>query len=170
MNQQKKNAEDAKALKLRLNEIVEIEQKIDYYKSILMAYDELSELIGKEIEEKSKSVNLNTNDKIQIARLRIEKISNDSNIYEKKKFFEHWLNRKNEYDKKFAFITDECNKNFDEINNKAKKIGEKNIKFKSFVDKFEKEENVTQKLKNEYYLMLKYEISRLEGKGVFLEI
>ena len=86
-------------------------------------------------------------------------------MYEKKKFFEHWLKRKSEYDKKYEIITEECNKNFEATQEKAKKIAENNLRFKGFVEKFEKEENVTQRLKNDYYLLIKYEISRLEGKN-----
>lgn len=169
MNQQKKNAEDAKSLSLQLNEIVDIEQKLDYYKSIIKAYNDLSISIGEKIDFIAGIENPTIDNKIDMSRLTIEKINLNSNLYEKKKFFEHWLRRKSEYDKKFELITDECNKNFDDMQSKAKKIAEKNIKFKSFIDRFEKEENVTQALKNEYYLMIKYEISRIEGKGVFIE-
>lgn len=168
MNQQKKNAEDAKSLSLQLNEITEIEQKIDYYKSIIKAFDDLSLNLDKKIESIN-SIEFPTIDNlIELSRIKIEKLNVDSSLYEKKKFFEHWLKRKGEYDKKFDIITKECNENFDQYQEKAKKIAEKNIKFKSFIDKFEQEQNVSQRLKNEYYLMLKYEITRLEGKGVFI--
>lgn len=168
MNQQKKNAEDAKILSLQLNEIDEIEQKVEYYKSIIKAFSELSDNLSKKIEILSKE---ETIDKIiECSKLKIEKLNTDSNIFEKKKFFEMWLKRKSEYDKKFESITKECNEKFDEINKKAEKIAQSNIKFKSVMDRFSKEENVSQKLKNEYYLMLKNEVIRHEGKGVFLEI
>ena len=168
MNQQKKNAEDAKSLSLQLNEINEIEQKIDYYKSIIKAFDDLSGYYNQKIEAMSNIENPTVDNLIEIAKIKIEKLNLDSSVYEKKKFFEHWLKRKAEYDKKFEILTKECNENFEQVESKAKSIAEKNIKFKSFIDKFAQEQNVTQKIKNEYYLMLKYEITRLEGKGVFL--
>lgn len=168
MNQQKKNAEDAKSLSLQLNEITEIEQKIDYYKSIIKAFDDLSNHFHQKIENLSNIENPTLDNLIELAKIKIEKLNLDSSVYEKKKFFEHWLKRKGDYDQKFELITKECNENFDEVESKAKKISEKNVKFKSFIERFSKEENVTQKIKNEYYLMLKYEITRLEGKGVFV--
>lgn len=168
MNQQKKNAEDAKSLSLQLNEITEIEQKIEYYKSIVKAFDDLSGYYNQKIEAMSLIENPTVDNLIELAKIKIEKLNLDSSVYEKKKFFEHWLKRKAEYDKKFELLTKECNENFEQVEYKAKKISETNVKFKSFIDKFAQEQNVTQKLKNEYYLMLKYEITRLEGKGVFL--
>ena len=48
-NNEKRNAEDAKAISLDLKDGTEINQKMEYYKSILKAYDDLSSSIGKKI-------------------------------------------------------------------------------------------------------------------------
>lgn len=161
---QKKSAENAKSISLDLQQKTEIDQKLDYYKSILKAYEELSSSIEEKIiclNEKGDS-----DSKYQKSKLIIEKLESDNSLFEKKKFFEMWLKRSNEYDERFALITKECNDMFDSVYEKAKELSLKNLKLKSFVDKFEKEENPDQKLKNEFYLLIKYEVSKITGREI----
>lgn len=165
MNQVKKNSEEATALSLDLQQKEEIDQKVNYYKGIIKAYAELSSAIDKKIESIGESTI--PSDIYEKSKLTIEKLEADNSIAEKKKFFEMWLKRSAEYDKKFAIITEECNAKFDEVEAQARAIAEKNIKLKSYMTKYDLEEDKNQKIKNEYYLLLKYEITKITGKGKF---
>ena len=79
-----------------------------------------------------------------------------------------WLSRGKEYDDKFNILSKDCNDNFDEVQNKAKELAEKNVKLKSHIEKYEKEENPSQRLKNEYYLLIKYEVYKATEKIIGL--
>ena len=167
MNQLKKNSENAMSLSMDLQQKVEIDQKLDYYKSILKAYDELGDAIKQKIESLEEFTDAESVYKRN--KLVIEGLENSNSIFEKKKFFEMWLSRSTEYDRKFAIITKECNDTFDELQAEARELAENNLQLKSYMDKYDKEENTDQKTKNEYYLLLKYQVSRIKGKGKFTE-
>ena len=160
----KRNAEDAKIISLDLQQGTEINQKVEYYKSILKAYNELSTAIGLKIEALGNKMG-DADVAYEISKLSIEKLEADNSLYEKKKFFEHWLGRSAEYEKKFALITKECEEKFVEVEAEARVYAEGNIKLKSYMTKYDAEQTPDQKMKNEYYLLLKYEVSKITGKG-----
>lgn len=174
-----KNSNDAKALSLDLQQKEEIDTKLGYYKSVLKAHADLCSAIDAKIAILEKSgggifSGIEKSEefiKYEIAKLRIEKCEAENTINEKKQFFEMWLGRSVEYDKTFAILTEECNRNFAQVEAEAQKLAEGNIKLRSFITKYglEKEENKTQKMKNEYFLLLKYEITKITGKGKFIE-
>jgi hypothetical protein len=162
MNIKKKNAEEAKMLSLDLQQKTEIDQKVNYYKSILKAFEELNSAIDRKIallETKE-----DADSKYQKNKLIIEKLETENATFDKKKFFEMWLKRSKEYDEKFEKITKECEEEFHITLDKAKEISKNNIKLKTYIENFEKQENPEQKLKNEFYLFLKYEVSKVTGK------
>lgn len=162
MNIKKKNAEEAKMLSLDLQQKTEIDQKVNYYKSILKAFEELNSAIDEKIallETKE-----DADSKYQKNKLIIEKLETENATFDKKKFFEMWLKRSKEYDEKFEKITKECEEEFHITLDKAKEISKNNIKLKTYIENFEKQENPEQKLKNEFYLFLKYEVSKVTGK------
>lgn len=162
MNIKKKNSEEAKMLSLDLQQKTEIDQKVNYYKSILKAFEELNSAIDEKIallETKG-----DADSKYQKNKLIIEKLETENATFDKKKFFEMWLKRSKEYDEKFEKITKECEEEFDITLDKAKEISKNNIKLKTYIENFEKQENPEQKLKNEFYLFLKYEVSKVTGK------
>jgi hypothetical protein len=167
----KKNSEYVKILLKDLQRKTEIDQKVDYYKAILKAYDLKSETLSKKIEVleiKHNNSKENYDYGYDLSCLIIIKIELDDAIFEKKKFFEMWLSRGKEYDDKFNILSKDCNDNFDEVQNKAKELAEKNVKLKSHIEKFEKEENPSQRLKNEYYLLIKYEVYKATEKIIGL--
>ena len=167
----KKNSEYVKILLKDLQRKTEIDQKVDYYKAILKAYDLKSETLSKKIEVldvKHQNSKENYDIGYDLSCLIISKIELDDAIFEKKKFFEMWLSRGKEYDDKFNILSKDCNDNFDEVQNKAKELAEKNAKLKSHIEKFEKEENPSQRLKNEYYLLIKYEVYKATEKIIGL--
>lgn len=168
-NQNVKNSENAQSLALDLQQKEQIDNKINYYKTMLKAYEDLAEVISKKILHiESIELNQKTLDDIyEKNKLILEKLEIENTIFNKKQFFEMWLKRSSEYEQKFAMITAECNEKFDEVEAEAKEIALTNIKLKSYMDKYEAEENKDQRIKNEYYLLLKYEITKITGKGKF---
>ncbi len=163
------NSENAKMLALDLKDKEQIDLKINFFKTMLKAYEDLAEVIDKKvlfidsIELSQKSLD----DIYEKNKLILEKLEIQSSSFNKKQFFEMWLKRSADYQQKFAMITAECNEKFDEVEAQAKEIALGNIKLKSYMDKYDKEENKEQRIKNEYYLLLKYEITKLTGKGKF---
>ena len=176
MNQDKRNrkinSEDAKMISLDLQQKTEIDQKVNYYKSILKAYDDLSNSIDKKIERLNQSLGEDVNAQgadglYERSKLMIEKLEANNSLYEKKKFFEMWLQRSSDYDKKFALLNKECEEKFDEVEAEAKAIALTNIDLQSKMNKYDLEPNKDVKMKTEYYLLLKYEVGKITGKGKF---
>ena len=169
MKQAVKNSENAQALALDLQQKEQIDNKINHYKTMLKAYEDLAEVISKKIlHYDSIELSQKTLDDIyQKNKLILEKLEIENTIFNKKQFFEMWLKRSSEYEQKFAMITKECEEKFDETEAEAKELALTNIKLKSYMEKYDKEENKDQRIKNEYYLLLKYEITKIKGKGKF---
>jgi len=164
--QAKQSAKEATMVSLDLQQGEEIELKKEHYKSILKGYSDLIDAIDKKIELMDSIVGEQNNTDIAYnkAKLVIEKLEAENVIFEKKKFFEMWLQRSIEYAEKFAKVTFECNEKFDEAEAKAKEIALKDIRLKSYMAKYDAEENKNQKIKNEYYLLLKYEIGKVKNQ------
>lgn len=161
----KKNAEDAKMISLDLQQKDQIDQKVNYYKSIIKTNADLSEAITKKIEMLEEATDADSI--YNKCKLNLELLEIDNTIFEKKKFFEMWLNRSSEYEKKFALITKECEEKFVELEAEARVVAETNAILKSYMTKFDAEENKDQRIKNEYYLLLKYEVGKITKKGQF---
>jgi hypothetical protein len=152
MNQGKQNQQNAQALSLNLSQKDEIDQKCNYYKSIIKTYSDLCDAIDKKIEK--------TDDDYEKCKLIIEKLDVEDRIFSMKGFFEMWLQRSNDYDKKFAMITQECNDKFDETYAKFKELAKTNIILTSFVQKYEAEPDKNQRIKNEFYALIKFEVMK----------
>jgi len=165
MNQRKQNQKDAQELAIDLKQKEEIDQKVDYYKSILKAYEHLSDAIQKKIDELEPLEDANS--LYEKSKLIIEKLESNNIIFEKKKFFEMWMKRSVEYDRKFALITKEYNDNFEALKVEAERLAPTNLRLSQALEMFNKEENLDQKGRNEFYLLLKYEVGRATGKVKF---
>ena len=94
MNQQKQNAQNAQALALNLSQKDEIDQKVEYYKSLITTYSDLIESIDEKLKTETDEYTKN--------KLIIEKIETENNIVSKKGFFEMWLARSKDWDSKSA--------------------------------------------------------------------
>ena len=86
MNIKKKNAEEAKMLSLDLQQKTEIDQKVNYYKSILKTFEELNLAIDEKIAVLETKEDADS--KYQKNKLIIEKLETENATFEKKKFFE----------------------------------------------------------------------------------
>ena len=103
----------------------------------------------------------------QKSKLTIEKMDTVNAIFSKKQFFEMWLGRSIDWDKKFAIVTKECNENFEKLIVQAKELSGKDIALNSYITKYEDEKNPDQRKKNDFYLLLKYQVGKITGKGKF---
>lgn len=167
MNHRKQNQKEAQSLALDLKQKEEIDQKLEYYKSILKAYEDLGQAIDRKIEslyDKTDGAS-----EYELAKLRIEKLDTANTLYEKKKYFEMWLKRSTEYDRKFALITEDYNKNFESILNQARSLASSNMRLSQIIERYENEDKdkLDQKALNELYLLLKYEVGRATGNVKF---
>ncbi|MBK7362930.1 MAG: hypothetical protein IPJ01_11600 [Micavibrio sp.] len=152
MNPQKQSVQNAQALSLNLSQKDEIDQKTDYYKSLIKTYSDLVESIDKKVETETDEYTKN--------KLIIEKVETENKIFSMKGFFEMWLERSRDYDSKFAMITKECNDKFDETFEKFKEISKLNILLSSWLQKYESEPDKNQRIKNEFYALIKFEVMK----------
>jgi len=168
MNQRKENQKEAKALALDLKQKEEIDQKVEYYKSILKAHEDL----GVAIKAKILAIDecFDVDNVYNKQKLVIEELETSNALFEKKKFFEMWLKRSTEYDRKFALITEEYNKNFTTLLEKARDLSYQHLRIAQILHRYDKEaESIAsdQKALNELYLLLRYEIGRATGNLKF---
>jgi hypothetical protein len=181
MNHRKKNQKEAQTLALDLKQKEEIDQKVEYYKSILKAHEDLELAIQKRIKSMNTRAGIrsvfsfltkpnNHTDDYDKQKLIIEQLEVANVLYEKKKFFEMWLKRSSEYDRKFALITEEYNKNFPTLLEKARELSGSHLRIAQILDRYDKEADSIasdQKALNELYLLLRYEIGRATGNLKF---
>ena len=145
----------------------ETERKIAYYKGVLQANANLINSISDRIKkgytaEKYLILGINITKKIvldsyAISKLEVEKLEVEYQIESQKNYFETYLGRSKEYEKKFQFYLQECNSRFDEIFEDAKKVAELgNIRLASVLAKFDPK--CETKVKVEAYLYFKQEV------------
>lgn len=166
----KQNAQNAQALSINLSQKDEIDQKLNYYKSIIKTFSDLSEAIDKKIETFTDDDLKNPDKVIEKSRLILEALDIDNRIFSMKGFLEMWLARSNDYDKKFAMITAEVNEKFEQVEARAKEIARVNIMLLSAMTQYNQlpEDKRTQRIKNEYYALLKFEVMKADGgKDIF---
>lgn len=167
---QKQNAQNAQALSMNLSQKDEIDQKLNYYKSIIKTFADLSEAIDKKLETFTADDDKNPDKVIEKCKLTLEALDIDNRIFSMKGFLEMWLARSNDYDKKFAMITAEVNEKFEQVEAMAKDLAKVNIMLLSAMTHYNQlpEAEKTQRIKNEYYALLKYEVMKANGgKDIF---
>ena len=147
----KKNQQNAQSLAQKLSQKDEIDQKTEYYKSLILVSSNLADCIEKKIE--------NETDEYTKNKLIIEKLELENKIFSQKGFYEMWLRIGKDWETDFAPILNECDKMFDEFQEKAKVIAEKNTALKQVMERYDKEEK-TLRTRVEYYALIKYEVMK----------
>jgi len=154
----------------------EIDEKIKYYKGVLIATDTQIKAIDTRIErgyttETFKFLGVPINKKIMldeydIAKLQIEKLDAESKLFYQQQYFENWLKRSQEFEKKTAEITAECNANYDSIVLEAVEVAKSNPRLALVMSEYDKKnpEN-DQRIRNEYYLFCKKEVENFKQYG-----
>lgn len=152
MNPQKESVQNAQALSLNLSQKDEIDQKVNYYKSLIQTYADLANAIDEKVKTETDEYTKN--------KLIIEKLETENRVFSMKGFFEMWLQRSTEYDTKFAMITKEVNEKFDETYAEFKELAKANVIYTSIVTKYEAEPDKNQRIKNEFYALIKFEVMK----------
>lgn len=145
----------------------EIDKKLAYYKESLLAIDGVMKAIDERVERGYtteqftllfipiiKRVMLDEYDK---SRLILEKKRAELDLFEKKRYFEMWLDRSKKYDEKFEYLKKECEENYDAIFEQAKEVSKSNIRLANTMEAYKNEEN-DMKIKVEFYLYIKQEV------------
>jgi hypothetical protein len=157
------NSYNAKELALNLQEGDLIESRVERYTNLINAH--VNHL--KSIREKIQRLTDEKAESYEITKLELELYYTIDNIDNKKAFFDNWILRKKDYDEKYEMVLKDCNENFDEIEKEAKELAKTDLKLLSYITKYEQDENKNEKTKLEYYLLLKYNVIQLTGKGNF---
>lgn len=158
--QQEQNAQNAQTVVLSFQQKDEIDFKLNLYKSIIQTYDNLSKAIDNKL--------LVEKDEYTCCKLKIEQLELDDRVFSQKQFFEMWLMRSKDYDQKFAPIIEDCEKNFAEVEAEARVVAEKVLPLKTAMAQFDATENPSQRIKIEYYALLKFEVAKSKkGKEEF---
>ena len=152
----------------------EIDNKVKFYKGVLIATDAKVKAIGERIErgyttETFKFLGVPINKKIMldtydVAKLEIEKLDAESQLYYQQQYFENWLKRSREYDIKFGELTKECEQFFDTMHTEASALREHQPRLNQVMAEY-KNPNNDNKLKVEYYLYLKQEVENHKQFG-----
>jgi hypothetical protein len=153
----------------------EIDHKLVYYKEMLFAFENIIKSINERIKrgyetEKYRlfgiipTVKTRILDSYEKAKLVMERYRAEYEMFEKKNYYEMWLERSKQYDKMFIELSKEADEQFDHVMHYAKEVSKYNIRLAQSMADF-KNENNDQKLKVEYYLYLKQEVENAEKAG-----
>jgi len=144
----------------------EIFSKVEYYKAILKATDLLIRGIEEKIDFPSYEIKIKvlgmtfnvirrTTD-YERAKLLMEKIELENQMFYQKRYYENWLQRRNEYEVYFDKLTAECNAKFEGVYQEALRVAKTNLRLANAIKKYKDDGN--QELKNEFYLYISQEI------------
>lgn len=152
----------------------EIDSKVSYYKETLLGIEGVISAIDKRINKGYtketfrflfipvvKRVHLDDYDK---SRLILEKKRAELDLFEKKRYFEMWMDRRRQYETKFAELEKECNQNYEQIYEMAQKVAEYNIRLADVINSYKNESNDI-KVKVEFYLYIKQEVENAAKSG-----
>ncbi len=153
----------------------EIDQKIKYFKEVLRSTDALIKGIDNRIEvgftlENFRFMGMDVKKRVMlddyaIARLSLEKYEAENKLFTQQNYFESWLQRSAEYEKKYAEIVADCEANWDLIMEEANQYRKQNFRLNGVMEAYKNPDN-DQKLKTEYYLYCKQEVeNRREAVG-----
>ena len=71
-----------------------------------------------------------------------------------------WLRIGKDWETDFAPILNECDKMFDELQEKARVVAEKNKALKQVMEHYDNTEEKTLRIRVEYYALIKYEVMK----------
>lgn len=152
----------------------EIDRKLAFYKGTMFAIQDMYNKIEERINtgflvEKSMVLGfipIKTKkylDGYGLGKLKLEKHELEAEVFAKQGFYEQWIKRSQEYEARFEEVSLECNENFDTMLEKAKEVAAKNqLRLAQTIKRYEddaKEEQPSQKTKNEFYLYMRREVT-----------
>jgi len=171
MQKVKSTADESKALYELLKTKPQIDQKLNYFKELLMSQDDLHQALQKRLKKGKVSswsylfgfIPIKTNkvlDELEKSRLRQELIHVQDTVFSNQQYYENWVASGKDYDFKMDEITRECNEEWDGLMVKAKEITS-NDRLAKEISEYKNEKN-DQRIKNEFYLFVKQEVNNNE--------
>lgn len=152
----------------------EIDKKVSYYKETILGIDGVISAINERIArgyttEKLKFLGISIEKKVQLdsydkSKLILEKKRAELDLWEKKRYFEMWLQRSKDYEKKFAELKAECEEKYDSIYAQAEEARKTNLRLNDVMSAY-KNENNDVKIKVEFYLYLRQEVENAIKHG-----
>jgi hypothetical protein len=152
----------------------EIDTKINYYKETLLGLDGVMKAIDSRIErgyttESFRFLGISVNKRINLddydkAKLILEKKRAELDLFEKKRYFEHWMTRRSEYDKKFEEMKKDCDANYDSVFKLAQEVRTYNLRLNDILNAYVNEKDDA-KIKVEFYLYIKQEVENAIKNG-----
>ncbi len=133
----------------------EIDNKVQYYKSVIQASINLIEEINTKL--------LTETDTYIKSKLELEKIETENALHYSKQYFEIWLDRTRDYDVKYAEILRDCNENYDTIISEGNVVKEHNPILQMIMGEHSKIENVEDKVRVEYYLCVRQAVENYKN-------
>lgn len=125
----------------------EIKNKVEHYNSVIKSSDKLV----KAIEEKLS----NTTDRYESAKLELEKIDAEQKVFNATQYYQIWSHRAVDFDIRYKEVVADCDANYDTIIAEGEVVREKNAVLNMLMGEHAKLENVSDKLRVEYYLMVR---------------
>lgn len=166
--------EEVKELVALFKQKPEIDRKVTFFKESLLALDNQLDNLQDRISRGKREIkysffglpitSVERLDSYEIGKLRLEKLQIENDMFSKKQYYELWLQRSKEYEVKYEETTKECNEYFDAMLKKANEVSEKNFRLADGIDKYSNPNN-DQKLKNEFFLYMKREVSNFYKYG-----
>jgi len=166
--------EDREEIIKILEQKPEIDKKIKYYKETLLGIDGVMKAIDERISrgytiETFKFLGISVTKRVMLdeydkSKLILEKKRAELDLFEKKRYFEMWLDRSKEYDKKFKELEAECNENYERIYSLAEEARKTNLRLNDVMSAY-KNDNNDIKIKVEYYLYLRQEVENAIKHG-----
>jgi len=169
MNKKFTTIQETEQLVELLKQKPEIDEKIKYFKGVLVATDTQIKAIELRIERGYTTESLSVLfigitkkvilDEYSIAKLEIEKLDAESKLFYQQQYFENWLARSRDYEVKVTEIDKDCEDNFDKLMLEAIDVAKSNIRLQSVMNTYqEKNPNNDKVIKREYYLYVKKEV------------
>jgi hypothetical protein len=133
----------------------EIKNKVDHYESIIKSSDKLVKSISNKLESFSKRTDLDLDECILEARLELEKIDAEQKVFNSTQYYQIWSHRAVDFDIRYKEVVADCEANYDNIIAEGEVVRKTNHVVNMLMGEHDKLENVSDKLRVEYYLMVR---------------
>lgn len=168
--------EEREEIVQKLGQKPEIDKNISFYKESMLSLDSIINAIGDRVKrgyttESFRFLGLPITKKIHLdsydlGKLVLERQRAEFDLFQKKRYFEMWMDRRKEYDAKFAELKADCDSRYDEIYSQAQEVMKTNLRLSDVMNSY-KNENNDIKIKVEFFLYIKQEVENAIRLGKF---
>jgi hypothetical protein len=174
MKKVESTSDESKEFVALTNAQPQAEQKKKYYRDIMLACEELYNSVQDRLKKGHNIsvsfllgfipvITLHRFGKLEKSRLKVELHDLENKIYVQQQYYETWHRTTKQYTDRIDEVTRECNQQFDNVLEAAKKI-KSNPRLQQAIANYKNEDN-DNTLKIEYYLYLKQEVNNNQVLG-----